>query len=92
MADISPYNFGLSLALAVVAIASTVTNSLDGIVTREIVKSPSERDVIIDRTFIKKFCSITFACATLVVCFFSTMRFSADRHPFYQSVFQAFDE
>ena len=70
---LGPYNFGvLSLALAVIAIASTVTKlGLDGVVTREIVKSPEERDVVIGTALLlKSIASFTFVCAISVMYFF----------------------
>uniref|UniRef100_UPI0040479618 flippase n=1 Tax=Flavobacterium sp. TaxID=239 RepID=UPI0040479618 len=69
---LGPYNFGvLSLALAIIAIASTVTKlGLDGVVTREIVKSPEERDVVIGTALLlKSIASFTFVCAIAVMCF-----------------------
>jgi O-antigen/teichoic acid export membrane protein len=70
---LGPYNFGvLSLAIAVIAIASTVTKlGLDGVVTREIVKSPEERDVVIGTALLlKSIASLTFICAISVMYFF----------------------
>lgn len=69
---LGPHNFGLlSLALAVIAIASTVTKlGLDGVVTREIVKSPEERDLVIGTALLLKGCaSVIFACVLAVFCF-----------------------
>ena len=72
---LGPYDFGLlSLALAVIAIASTVTKlGLDGVVIREIVKSPEERDLVIGTALLLKgFASLTIACVIAVVCFIFT--------------------
>lgn len=70
---LGPYTFGvLSLALAVIAIASTATKlGLDGVVTREIVKSPEGRDVVIGTALVLKItASLIFVCAIAVMYFF----------------------
>ncbi|MDB2434675.1 flippase [Luminiphilus sp.] len=93
---LGPSDFGLlSLAIAVIAIASTVTKlGLDGIVTREIVRLPKDRDALIGTALFLKGISSLSAVGVIIVF---TLAFGSDNHSSLIAilcltlVFQAFD-